>query len=171
MDDAKRRAMIKAQAAKKKETSDVDPKGTSSSNPFMKRKQSSKGDRPPKKPKVPLEPVVGLMAEGVKTVTPAKHGTGKGLMKGLSPSRKKPPVLLREDPKYALETLTSIITTEDYEDLGNHSTEAMRETRLFCIAPVIWLIHSPSILTFYSKSNPLIFSGNGHDERADRTVS
>ena len=131
MDDAKRRAMIKAQAAKKKETSDVDPKGTSSSNPFMKRKQSSKGDRPPKKPKVPLEPVVGLMAEGVKTVTPAKHGTGKGLMKGLSPSRKKPPVLLREDPKYALETLTSIITTEDYEDLGNHSTEAMRETRLF----------------------------------------
>ena len=171
MDDAKRRAMIKAQAAKKKETSDVDPKGTSSSNPFMKRKQSSKGDRPPKKPKVPLEPVVGLMAEGVKTVTPAKHGTGKGLMKGLSPFRKKPPVLLREDPKYALETLTSIITTEDYEDLGNHSTEAMRETRLFCIAPVIWLIHSPSILTFYSKSNPLIFLGNGHDEKADGTMS
>ena len=28
MDGAKRRAMIKAQAAKKKETSNVDPKGT-----------------------------------------------------------------------------------------------------------------------------------------------
>ena len=137
MDDAKRRAMIKAQAAKKKETSDVDPKGTGSSNLSIKRKQSSKRDRPPKKPKVPLEPVVGLMAEGVKMVTPMKHGTSKGLMKGSSPSRKKPPVLLREDPKYALETLTSIMTIEDYEDLGNHSIEAMGETGLFIIAPVI----------------------------------
>ena len=133
MDDAKRRAMIKAQAAKKKETSDVDPKGTGSSNLSIKRKQSSKRDRPPKKPKVPLEPVVGLMAEGVKMVTPMKHGTSKGLMKGPSPSRKKPPVLLREDPKYALETLTSIMTIEDYEDLGNHSIEAIGETRLFSI--------------------------------------
>ena len=103
----------------------------------IKRKQSSKRDRPPKKPKVPLEPVVGLMAKGVKTVTPVKHGTSKGLMKGPSPSRKKPPVLLREDPKYALETLTSIMTIEDYEDLGNHSIEVMGETGLFSIAPVI----------------------------------
>ena len=38
MDDAKRRVMIKPQAAKKKDTSDVDPKGTSSSNPSTKRK-------------------------------------------------------------------------------------------------------------------------------------
>ena len=84
MDDAKRRAMIKSQATKKKETGDVDPKGTGSSNLSIKRKQSSKGDHPPKKPKVPLEPVVGLMTEGVKTVTSVKHGAGKGLMKAPS---------------------------------------------------------------------------------------
>ena len=59
MDDAKRRAMIKAQAAKKNESGNMAPKGTGSSNPSTKRKQPSKGDRPPKKPKVPLEPVVG----------------------------------------------------------------------------------------------------------------
>ena len=69
MDDAKRRVMVKSQAAKKKETGDVNPKGTGLSNPSIKRKQPSKGDRPPKKPKAPLEPVVGLMAEGAKTVT------------------------------------------------------------------------------------------------------
>ena len=124
MDDAKRRAMIKAQAAKKKEF-DVDPKGTGSSNPSKRRKQPSKGDHPPKKPKVPLEPVVGLMAEGAKMVIPAKHATGKGLIKGPSTSKDKPHVLLRKDSKYALERLTSIITSEDYEDLSHHSTEAM----------------------------------------------
>ena len=70
MDDAKRRAMIKVQVAKKKETGDVAPKGTGSSNPSTKRKQLPKGDSPAKKPKVPLEPVVWLMAEGVKSVTP-----------------------------------------------------------------------------------------------------
>ena len=125
MDDAKRRAMIKVQAAKKKETGDVAPKGTGSSNPSIKRKQLSKGDRPPKEPKVPLEPVVGLMAKGAKTVTPVKHGAGKGPMKASSTNQEKPPILLREDSKYALEQLSSIITLEDYEDLGNHSTEAM----------------------------------------------
>ena len=51
-------------------------------------------------------------------------------------NQKKPPVLLREDPKYALEKLSSIIGNEDYEDLGNHSTEAMGETGLFSIAQV-----------------------------------
>ena len=84
MDDAKRRAMIKVQAAKKKETGDVAPKGMGSSNPSIKRKQLSKRDRPPKKPKVPLEPVVGLMTKGAKTVTPVKHGAGKGPMKASS---------------------------------------------------------------------------------------
>ena len=51
-------------------------------------------------------------------------------------SQKKPPVLLREDPKYALGKISSIIGSEDYEDLGNHSTEAMGETGLFSIAQV-----------------------------------
>ena len=81
--------MIKSQVAKKKETGDVDPKGTGSSNPSIKRKQSSKGDRPPKKPKVPLEPVIGLMAKGAKTITPVKHRAGKGHMKALSTSQEK----------------------------------------------------------------------------------
>ena len=98
---------------------------------------------------------MGLEAEEAKTVTPAKHKAEKGLMKGSSPSQKKPPILLREDPKYALETLTSIMTTEDYEDLSNHSTVAMRETSLFSIAQVILhssIIHPSSL--FSSHLNP-----------------
>ena len=81
-----------------------------------------------------MEPVVSLMAKGTKMATPSKHGAGKGLMIPPPSSQKKPPVLLREDPKYALEKLSSIICFEDYEDLGNHSTEAMGETGLFSIA-------------------------------------
>ena len=81
MDDAKRRALIKSQAVKQKESSEVIPKGTA---PSTKRKPSSKFDRPHKQQKVSLEPVVGLMAEGVKTVTPVKHGFDKGLMKAPS---------------------------------------------------------------------------------------
>ena len=70
MDNGKRRALIKSQAAKQKESGEVVvPKGAVSS---IKRKQPSKFDHPHKQQKVPLEPVVGLMAEGAKTVTPAK---------------------------------------------------------------------------------------------------
>ena len=76
------------------------------------------------------------MAEGAKMVTLAKQGGGKGQMIPPLGSQKKPPVLLREDPKYALEKLLSIIGSEDYEDLGSHSTEAMGETGLFSIAQV-----------------------------------
>ena len=67
-------------------------------------------------------------------VTPAKHGVGKGLMKGPSTTQEKPLVLLREDSKYTLEKLLSIMSTDDYEDLGNHATEAMGETGLFSLA-------------------------------------
>ena len=130
MDDTKRRALIKSQAVKKKESGEVVPKGTA---PLIKRKPSSKSDRPHKQPKVSLEPIVGLMAKGVKTVTPIKHGSGKGLMKAPSTNQEKPPPLLRDDSKFALEKLTSIISSEDYEDLGNHSTEAMGETGLFAV--------------------------------------
>ena len=131
MDDAKRRALIKAQAAKKKESGKVVPKGTA---PSSKRKPSTKSDRPLKQQKVSLEPVVGLMAKGAKTVTPAKHRAGKGLMKASATNQEKPPPLLRDDSKFTLEKLSSIITTEDNEDLGNHSTEAMGETGLFVVA-------------------------------------
>ena len=82
----------------------------------------SKRDHPPKKPKVPLEPVVGLMAKGAKTVTLVKHGASKGPMKALPTNQEKPPVLLHEDSKPALEQLSSIISLEDYEDLDNHSS-------------------------------------------------
>ena len=136
MDDAKRRALIRSKAAKKKETGDVAPPGTGPSNLSVKRKPQPKGDRPAKKAKVSLEPIVGLMAEAAKTDTPTKHGVGKGLMKGPSTGQKKSPVLLREDSKHALEQISSIMLLEDYEDLGNHSTEAMGETGLFAITQV-----------------------------------
>ena len=108
--------------------------GTGSSKPSTKRRPPAKGDRAPKRPKVSLEPVVSLMAKGTKMATPSKHGAGKGLMIPLLGSQKKSPVLLREDLKYALKKLSSIISSEDYEDLGNHSMEAMGETGRFSIA-------------------------------------
>ena len=135
MEDAKMRAAIRVQAAKRKET-DESTMGTGSSKPSAKKRPLLKGDHAPKKRKVSTEPVIGLMAEGNKTVTPAKHGGGKGLMVPPPGSQKKPPVLLREDPKYALGKFSSIIGNEDYEDLGNHSTEAIGETSLFSIAQV-----------------------------------
>ena len=131
MDDAKRRALIKSQAVKRKESYEVVLKGTA---PSIKRKPPSKSDRPLKQQKVSLEPVVGLMAEGVKTVTLVKHGSSKGLIKAPSISQEKPPPLLRDDSKYALEKLSSIILSEDYEDSSNHSIEAMGETGLFAVA-------------------------------------
>ena len=134
MEDAKRRAAIRNKAAKNKEM-DEGAIGTGSSRPSAKRPML-KGDRAPKKQKVSTEPVIGLMAERKRTMTPAKPGCGKGLMVPPPGSQKKPPVLLREDPKYALGKISSIIGSEDYEDLGNHSTEAMGETGLFSIAQV-----------------------------------
>ena len=64
MDDAKRRAAIRLQAAKNKET-DVDAMGTGSSKPSAKRRPLPKGDRAPKKQKVSSELVLGLMVLGV----------------------------------------------------------------------------------------------------------
>ena len=154
MDDAKRRAAIKSKAAKNKET-DAGAMGTGSSRPLAK-KPMPKVDRAPKKQKVSTEPIIGLMAEGKKTVTPAKPGAGKGLMVPPPGSQKKPPVLLREDPKYALGKISSIIGSEDYEDLGNHSTEAMRETGLFSIAQVRIRRHSSfyfPLLSFLTKTH------------------
>ena len=143
MDIAKRRALIRTNAAKNRTAKNSEPKEVAAPS---KRKQPSKGDRPLKKPKVPLEPIVGLMAEGAKTVTPVKHEAGKGLMKGPSSEPKKPPPLLRDDAGYALEKLSSLLTSEDYEDLGNHSTDAMGETSLFSIAQVIPVL---SILVYF----------------------
>ena len=136
MDDAKRSALIRSQVAKKKESGDVAPMATVASNPSVKRKPAPKGDPQAKKPKVSLKPVVGLMAEG-KTDTPVKHVSGKGFMKAPSTIPEKLSILLREDSKHALEQISSIISAEDYEDLGKHSTEAMGESSLFVVAQVI----------------------------------
>ena len=144
MDDTKRRALIRSQAAKKKESNDVATTAMVTSNPSAKRKPAPKGNRQAKKPKVSLKTIVGLMAEG-KMVTPVKHGAGKGFMKAPSTMLEKPPVLLREDSKHALEQISSIISAKDYEDLGNHSTEAIGEFGLFAVAQVIRPITFPSI--------------------------
>ena len=114
------------------------------------------------------------MAEGVKMVTPAKHGSSKGFMKASSTSQEKPPSLLRDDSKYALEQLSSIITSEDYGDLGNHSTEAMGETGLFAIAQVI-LVRRLSVRPFHlvsylTLSSNFFVSVHDHDERANGSV-
>ena len=121
---------------KKKQEESQPPKGTGLANPSTKRKSSEKTDHLSKKPKVVHESIVGLKAETEKMVTSIGPGKGKGLMMGPIHTE-KPPVLLREDSKYALEQLSSIITADDYEDLSNHATEAMGETSLFSIAQVI----------------------------------
>ena len=108
------------------------------------------------------------MAEGKKTVTLAKPRGGKGLMVPPPRNQKKPPVLLREDPKYALGKISSIIGSEDYEDFGNHSTEAMGETGLFSIAQVRVRRYSfiyYLLLSFFFNSIPS--SGYAHDEGPD----
>ena len=51
MEDAKRRAAIRVQATKRKET-DEGAMGTSSSKPSAKKRPLLKGDRAPKKQKV-----------------------------------------------------------------------------------------------------------------------
>ena len=87
MEDAKSRAAIRVQAAKRKET-DEGAMGTSSSKPSAKKRPLLKGDRAPKKQKVSTEPVIGLMAEGNKTLTPVQawgwqrsHGSSTGQSK------------------------------------------------------------------------------------------
>ena len=131
----------------KKQVKGQTPKGTGS-KPFTKRKQQEKSDHFPKKPKTVIGPVVGLEAEPKKTVTTPSHRKGKGYMKGPTFVVEKPPVLLREDLKYALEKLLSIISSDDYEDLSNHAIKAMGETRFFCIAQVT----CPSSFVFLSFS-------------------
>ena len=78
-----------------KET-DVGAMGTGSSRPLAKRPMP-RVDRALKKQKVSTEPVIGLMAEGKKTVTPAKPGAGKGLM--LLPRAAR-----RNHPSYSVRT-------------------------------------------------------------------
>ena len=98
------------------------------------------------------------MAEAAKTDTSTKHGVSKGLMKGPSTGQEKLPVLLWEDSKHALEQISSIMSSEDYEDLGNHSKEAMGETGLFAITQVTLPVFFIPIHYFGFKSNSHISS-------------
>ena len=68
-----------------------------------KRKQLEKTDNLPKKPKIVSKPIVGLKVETKKLVIPLGPRKGKGLIMGSILVNKKPPLLLREDSKYALE--------------------------------------------------------------------
>ena len=61
---------------------------------------------------------------------------GKGVMTSQGPVNEKHPVLLREDLRYAIKQLLSIIKEDDYEDLSNHATEAIEETGLFSLVQV-----------------------------------
>ena len=89
-----------------------------------------------------VEPAIGETATTGKL--PPEPGKRKGLMMSEVLITKKPFVLFREDSQYALKQISSIIKDEDYEDLGNHATEAMRETGLFsfiqaCIRPLCFI--------------------------------
>ena len=103
MDIARRKAYIMQQVALKKQQEGQTPKRTGSANPSTKRKQPKKTGYLPKKPKTVPEPIVLLQVEAKKTVTQPGPGKGKGLMTSSITVAKKPPVLLHEDSKYALE--------------------------------------------------------------------
>ena len=150
---------------RKKQEGSQPSKGTSPANPSTKRKQPEKTDRLPKKPKTVLESVVELKVKTKKTITPLGQGRGKGLMMGPAPVTEKPPILLHEDSKYALEQFSSIITTDDYEDLSNHTTEAIGEMRLFSIAQVTMSVPFPIFFpSTFLVTNPFLFLG---DETVD----
>ena len=105
-------------------------------NPVLKRKTSDKVNRPPKKPKVVTGSTVGETPLTTRLPPPSRPGKGKGLMTSHGPVSKKRTVLLREDSQYTIGQLSSIINSDDYEDLGNHATEAMGETGLFSVVQV-----------------------------------
>ena len=135
MEDSRRRAYIKQQAvAKKKLEGSFPPKVMSLANPSTKRKSSEKVDRQSKKPMVVTGSLVGKTPATSKLSPKPSPRKGKGLMMSQGPVPEKPPVLLREDPQYTLKKLSSIIMGEDYEDLSNHTTEAMGEMGFFSLA-------------------------------------
>ena len=167
MDAAWRRAYIKQQAALKKQVEGQTSKGTGSSKPSTKRKQQEKSVHFPKKLKTVPELVVGLEAETRKTAITLGHGKGKGFMKGPTPVAEKPLVLLREDSKYALEKLSSIITSNGYKDLSNYAIEAMGKIGLFCIAQVTCLSSSLFLSFSLPCFNFVLLLGNVDDEGVD----
>ena len=112
------------------------PKGTGPLKPFIKRKTTDKVDCPAKKPKVVTGPTVEETPSSAKLPPLPRHGAGKGLMTIKGPVSEKCRTLLHEDSWYAIGQLLSIIKDYDYENLGNHATEAMGETSLLSLAQV-----------------------------------
>lgn len=147
MEDGKRRAFICQQAiawVKKQQEEGVPPKGKGPLNPFLKRKMTNKVDDPHKKPKVVTRSTIKVTPLTTQLPPSPRLRKGKGLMTEHSLISKKSLVLLQEDSQYAIGQLSSIIKADDYEDLGNHATEAIRETGLFsltqvCICPSFFL--------------------------------
>ena len=140
MENGKRKTFISQQAAAqvtRQQEEGVPPtRGTIPIKPFIKRKMMDKVDHSAKKSKVVISPTVRETAQFANLPLSLRHGTGKGLMtaKGLVVEQRPP--LLREDSRYAIEQLLSIIKDDGYKDLGNHATEAMGETGLFCLGQV-----------------------------------
>ena len=165
MEESRRRAYNKAQATKKKQET---PKATGQAHSSNKRKPSEKVDHPPKRPKVVTEPTVGEATTGKLSLKPDMR---KGLMTGGEPLTKKPLVLLCKDSQYALQQISSIIKDGDYEDLGNHATEAVGEIGYFyltqaCIHPLYFIhpiiLYTNTFLTFVSGGNAEGSNGSRH---------
>ena len=106
-----------------------------------------KVDRPAKKLKEVAATTVRETPAATKVPPPLHHGIGKGLMTTKGPVLEQRPPLLHEDPRHAVGLLSSIIKDDDYEDLGNHATEAMGESGLFGLAQVH---NHPSSLPFFN---------------------
>ena len=138
---------------KKQKEKGLPPKGTGPINLFTKRKLSDKTDRPPKKPKVVTGSIVKETLDSNKLPPPPRPRKGKGVMTGQGSIIEKRPVLLHEDSRYAIKQLSSIIKDDDYEDFGNHATEAMGETCLFSLTRYANSSFSSFLLVITSFSN------------------
>ena len=140
MDDGKRKAFIHKQVterAKKQLEGVVSPSGDmAQAKPFIKQKLTDKGDCPVKKLKKVVATTVREMPVATQVPPPLRYGVGKGLMSAKGPVLEQHTPLLREDSQSAVGLLSSIIKDDDYEDLGNHATEAMGESGLFSLAQV-----------------------------------
>ena len=112
------------------------PTGMGPLNSLLKRKTTNKVNCPPKKPKVVIGSTVRETPLTTQLPFPPCLGKRKGLMTDHGPVSEKRIILLYEDLKYAIGQLLSIIKADDYEDLGNHATEAIREMGLFNLAQV-----------------------------------
>ena len=70
-------------------------KGTSPIKSFIKQKMMDKVDRPSRKPKVVITPIVGKTPLSTKLPPSPRHGNGKGLMTTKGPAVEQHPPPLR----------------------------------------------------------------------------